>query len=222
MLGGSVLLVLLVAGSAAWLLASLLGGGSPPPPAVAVLALTLLYAVAARPWLRRWGSTPAERERPLPGDELSPAPGRNSTRAVTIAAPPERVWPWLAQLGQDRGGFYSYAWLENLAGCRLENADRIHPEWQHRRVGETVLLHPLNGLRLTLFEPNRAYGLEGWGVWVLEPGAGGDTRLIARGHGSAGLAQLAYTALLEIPHFLMERKMLLGIKQRAERAEAGG
>jgi len=79
--------------------------------------------------MRSWRATPAETKRALPGDELVPEPRIQITHAVTIAAPVERVWPWLAQIGQDRGGFYSYEWLENLAGCEMRNADRVHPEW---------------------------------------------------------------------------------------------
>jgi hypothetical protein len=122
----------------------------------------------------------------------------------------------LAQLGQDRGGFYSYEWLENLAGCKMRNADRIEPEWQHRELGETVHLHPAGGLRVSVFEPGRAFGLEGWGTFVLERLGPDRTRLIARGGVPSGLASAAYGVLMELPHFLMERRMLLGIKQRAE------
>ena len=100
------------------------------------VALTAGYLLAGRPWLRRWGATDHELTRVLPGDSLAPNPAIQSTWSVTINAPAAAVWPWIAQLGQDRGGFYSYAWLENLAGCHLRNADRIHPEWQHRTVGE--------------------------------------------------------------------------------------
>jgi hypothetical protein len=81
-----------------------------------------------------------------------------------VEAPREAVWPWLAQIGQDRGGFYSNEWLENLAGCRMRNAERIHPEWQHREIGEKVMLHPLNGLPVKRFAPGREIGLEGWGL----------------------------------------------------------
>ena len=88
---------------------------------------------------------------------------------MTIEAPPEAVWPWLAQLGQDRAGFYSYEWLENLAGCDMHNADEIHPEWQEREPGDTVYLHPLNGLPVARFEPGRVLALEDWGAFVLEP-----------------------------------------------------
>ena len=139
-----------------------------------------------------------------------------TTRAVTVDAPVEEVWPWLAQIGQDRGGFYSYAWLENLAGCRLRNAHRIHPEWQHSEIGETILLHPASGLKLAGFDPNRALAFEAGWYFALEP-ADGRTGLIARGRVPRGLGSLAYAVLLELPHFVMERKMLLGIKERAER-----
>ena len=99
----------------------------------AVLA-TGVYALKVRPWMLRWGATRAESEATLPGDELAPRPGVGPTGAVTVDAPVEAVWSWLAQIGQDRGGFYSYEWLENLAGCRMRNAERIHPQWQIREA----------------------------------------------------------------------------------------
>jgi hypothetical protein len=179
------------------------------------------YWLVVRPWHLRWGATDQEVAKPLPGDELEPDPGIRMTRAITIDAPVEDVWPWLAQIGQERGGFYSYAWLENLAGCQLANADRIHPEWQQRAVGETVMLHPAHGLPVSHFEPNHVIGLEGWGVYVVEPtGDGRQTRLIGRARVSRGLPALFYALCIEIPHFVMERKMLLGIKERAEHQPA--
>jgi hypothetical protein len=123
-----------------------------------------VYAIFIRPWHLRWGATNEELSKPLPGDELVPEPAIESTRAITVNAPVEEVWPWLAQIGQDRGGFYSYEWLENLAGCQMRNADRIHPEWQHRELGETVFLHPAYGMRVASFEPGRAIVLEGVGT----------------------------------------------------------
>jgi hypothetical protein len=121
--------------------------------------------------------------------------------------------------GQDRGGLYSYEWLENLAGCEMKNADRLHTKWQHRELGETVHLHPAGGLRVSVFEPGRALGLEGWGTFALEPLGRDRTRLIARGGVPRGIGAVAYGMLMEIPHFLMERRMLLGIKQRAEASQ---
>jgi hypothetical protein len=218
MLGGPVVLNAAATASISALVRALVRGRRPHPLAIAGTAATALYATSVRRWLRHWGSTPVELRKPLAGDELVPEPGTETTRAVTIEAPVEQVWPWMAQIGQDRGGFYSYEWLENLAGCRMRNAERIHPEWQDREVGETVLLHPAGGLRLARFEPNRVLALEGWGAFVLEPIDEDRTRFIVRGRGKRGLASAAYTLLLEIPHFIMERKMLLGIKARAERA----
>jgi hypothetical protein len=98
----------------------------------------------------------------------------------------------------------------------MVNAERVHPEWQHRELGETVPLHPATGITLTRFEPNRSYALEGW-YFALEPRPGSRTRLYARSRIPRGLATIAYALLIELPHFIMERKMLLGIKARAER-----
>lgn len=180
-----------------------------------------VYAIGLRPWMRGWGASAEEASRPLPGDELVPDPAIEINHALTIDAPIEAVWPWLAQLGQDRGGFYSYEWLENLAGCEMRNADRVHPEWQRREIGERVSLHPaIPGLPVTLFQPGRCIALEGWGVFLVEPAGGRRTRLIARGRIPRGIAALTYSALLELPHFIMQRKMLLGIRARAEKAPA--
>jgi hypothetical protein len=179
-----------------------------------------VYWFGIRPWLLRWGATREETHQARPGDALVPEPGIQSTRAITIHAPVDAVWPWLAQIGQDRGGFYSYEWLENLAGCDMHNADRIHPEWQRRAVGEIVRLHPQTGLRVTLFEPNRVLALENWGAFVLERLDAHTTRLIARSRSPRGPFSLAMALVGEIPHFVMERAMLLGIKRRAEAAWA--
>jgi len=170
------------------------------------------------PWLRGWGATPAERAAELPGDEIVNDPFIQHTRAVAIDAPPERVWPWLAQIGQDRAGFYSYAWLENLAGCRMPDADRIHPEWQGRVAGDTLLLHPAAGYEIVGLEPGRRLALEpGW-YFVLEPDGPDRCRLLARWRCPGGPLNVAIGLLFELPHFVMERRMLLGIKHRAEAA----
>lgn len=223
--GPSVLLNLFVVASIATLIAERLGGRTSCPllrtlrPLAGLgVATAAAYLVAGRRRLRRWGATHDEVHRALPGDELVPEPWIEATWAVTIDAPVEAVWPWLAQVGQDRGGFYSYEWLENLAGCEMRNADRIHAEWQRRAVGETIRLHPAYGLKVTRFEPNRALVMDGWGAFVIEPINGCRTRLISRSRVPHGWAALAYALLLEIPHFVMQRKMLLGIKERAERA----
>ena len=216
MLGGPIALAGLAAASTVSVARAIMNLRRPSPLALLATAATALYAVAIRPWHLRWGAEPEDEHRDLPGDALLREEGTKILHAVTIDAPVEEVWPWLAQLGQDRGGFYSYEWLENLAGCEMKNAERIHPEWQHRELGETVHLHPAGGLRVSVFEAGRALGLEGWGTFVVEPAGADRSRLIARGGVPGGLGAVAYGVLMEIPHFLMERRMLLGIKARAE------
>jgi hypothetical protein len=181
------------------------------PAGAVALATGLIgaYLTVGRPLMLHWGAT---------CEDLHADHAAHSTRAVTIEAPPEAVWPWLAQIGQDRAGFYSYEWLENLAGCEMHNAHAVHAEWQRREPGETVCLHPLRGLPVARFEPGHVLVLEGWGAFVLEPHGPGCTRLIARGPAPRGIGAVTNALLMEIPHFLMERKMLLGIKERAEQA----
>ncbi|RBO82976.1 hypothetical protein [Nocardia puris] len=104
---------------------------------------------------RRLGASRAEARIPLPGDELLPEAGVQNDRARTLAASPARVWPWIAQLGQDKAGFYSFETLENLAGCRITGADRVHPEWQDVRPGDIFRLHPDVALRVARVEPGR-------------------------------------------------------------------
>src|SRR3954452_20021348 len=191
MLGGSIALAAAAAASIVAFARAVVSRRQPSPLVLFGTAATALYALVIRPWHLRWGAQPGDEKRELPGDELLPKDGTQILHAVTIDAPVEEVWPWLAQLGQDRGGFYSYEWLENLAGCEMHNADRIHPEWQHRERGETVHLHPAGGLRVSVFEPGRALALEGWATFALEPLGRGRTRLIARGGIPRGAAAVA-------------------------------
>jgi hypothetical protein len=215
--GGSVVLDLAALWAAASTANALGHRRRPHSAAIAGVAATVAYATTVRPWMRRWGATSDELTKPLPGDELVPDAQIQFTRAVTVDVPPEGVWPWLAQIGQDRGGFYSYAFLENLAGCRLHNAARIHAEWQHREIGEELPLHWAHGMRIAAFEPGRMLAIDGWGAFVIEPRDGSRTsRLLARARMRRGTASVFYALVVEIPHFVMERKMLLGIRQRAE------
>lgn len=160
----------------------------------------------------------------LPGDDLVAAPPVVATRAVSIAAQPDEVWPWLAQIGQGRAGFYSHARLENLIGCRIENADRIHPEWQDLVVGSEVRMHPkAPPLVVRALEPGRVLVLGepdvfSW-AFVLEP-EGVGTRLLVRSRGSFGLPGIL-APLLEPVHAVMERAMLNGLRVRAERRLPG-
>lgn len=184
------------------------------------------YVLAVRPWHLRWGATDEEVSERLPGDELVPRPNVLATHAVTINAPVEEVWPWLVQIGQDKGGFYSYSWLENLVGCRLRNADRILPEFQQLQVGDAVRLHPqAPPLPVLICEPPRTLVLGNnldypgiWGFHLKELGRD-RTRLIIRGSGDwvpGVLGWLLARVVFEPAHFIMERKMLLGIKSRVE------
>jgi len=193
--------------------------------AVAGTGAIAAYVLAIRPWHLRWGATDEELTQNLPGDDLTPHPQLKATHAVTINAPADDVWPWLVQMGQNRGGFYSYTWLENLVGCKMRNADEIVPEWQELKVGDSVWLHPkAPPTQVAAIEPNRAIVLKGWGAFVLQPINEKRTRLIIRSQGDyePNLGNPVFNFLLwrvvfEPAHFIMERKMLLGIKERAEK-----
>jgi hypothetical protein len=182
------------------------------------------------PWHRAWGTDATEWTVSLPGDRLPRTPALEIMHAVTIDAPPEAVWPWLVQIGQDRGGFYSYTWLERAFGARITNADRVNPDWQALRAGDHVyatqpgylggLFGDRPGWVVDRVEANRAQVLRNWGAFVLLPMPEGRTRFLIRSTISnpripAWLAAINFTAF-ELPHFIMQRKMMLGIKARAE------
>jgi hypothetical protein len=184
-----------------------------------------------------WGATRDEVEDQLPGDEIVARPSWQSTRAIDIAAPVEQVWPWLAQMGEDRGGLYSYDWLENLAGLEFHSANRIVLDWQTVQVGGIVRFAPKQDtMVVTQVEPNHCLvwrvlnpsthePADATWAFVLRPIDATHIRLIQRfrfGVGPRLLGAIFYTALIEIAHFVMERKMLLGIRARAERAYALG
>jgi hypothetical protein len=199
--------------------------------AIAFLAY-LGAVILTRPWHSRWGATDAELRAALVGDDLVPNAHYTIQHAVTIRARPHEVWPWLVQLGQDRGGFYSYDWLERAIGDDVRNAERIHPEWQTLREGDLVRAAQPDylggvfgrnlGWRVVRLERERVLVLGGWGAFVLQPVEDG-TRLTVRtrGAGDPNVA-LAPAGLLlfEPAHFIMERAMLLGIKERAERSSS--
>jgi hypothetical protein len=202
------------------------------------------YVFLVRPWQRRWGATDEEVLRALPGDELLAHPGVKLTRAVTIRAKPADIWPWLVQIGQGRGGYYSYDWLENLAGLKMKSTVGINPAWQRLKVGDIIPAEPGGkGFKVLAIEPARALVIgsieavdegvfEGfkqmfpaftW-AFVLEAIDGEQTRLVSRFCGQSEPSQSAKPAsklagfIFEPIEFLMTRKMLLGIKQRAEQA----
>jgi hypothetical protein len=127
----------------------------------AVICGAAAYLLVVRPWQLRWGATDQECGASLAGDDLIPTPDLMATRAITVHAPAAQVWPWIAQLGQGRGGFYSYDALENLVGCDIHSANRVVPEWQGVKVGDQVKLHPEVGLGVAVVEPGRALVLRG-------------------------------------------------------------
>jgi hypothetical protein len=185
-------------------------------------ALGALYATRLRKPILNWGASETEAASRLPGDELLEHADGVSTRAITISAPPAAVWPWLAQMGPfPRGGAYTYDWIENLLGLNMHSANRVLPEFQHPQTGDAISLGA-NQMRLERVEPEQVLAwrsADGSWVWtfILEKNAGA-TRLISRNRfrlrtPAARVAMLA----MEPGSLLMERKMLRGIKQRAER-----
>ena len=186
----------------------------------------VLWVFVLSPWANNFGATRAERERPLPGDSFVPNAAAQTTFAVTIKAPPEEVWKWLVQIGQDRGGFYSLTFLENLVGANIHNTLEIRPEWQELKVGDSVRLSPPGKGALVCpvlaVEPSGFLYLKNWGAFVLEPmDDGRSTRFFIRGRNDAApMARLAIKLSLEPIHFIMQRRMMLGIKAVAEAGPA--
>jgi hypothetical protein len=196
-------------------------------------ALALLYGAALRPWHLRWGSTEGEATGSLPGDAAVPQPVLQSTRAITIAAPPEAVWPWLLQLGQGRGGFYSHTFFQNLIGADIHNVERIRPELQALRVGDTVWLasparfgQQAPHFTVAHLDPNRALVLRAdvppdaafaatW-TFALVPLSQGRIRLVVRYRAWSAPAWMAPVMGLEPIHFVMERRMLHQLRSLAE------
>ena len=184
-------------------------------------ALALLYALVRRPILT-WGATTEEAGSRLPGDELLEEADGVSTRAITIDAPAAAVWPWLAQMGPSpRGGAYTYDWIENLLGLDMHSVDRVLPEFQHPEVGDTIGLGS-NRMRVARVEPRHVFAWrseDGNWVWtfVLEE-TGAATRLISRNRFRLPTIAARIGMLpMEPGSLIMERRMLRGIKERAER-----
>lgn len=195
-----------------------------------ILLLVAIYWFGIHSWMANWGSTLAEQQMALPGDDLIPVGSGKSTKAITIHAPPEIVWQWLVQIGQGRAGFYSYDWLANLTGADIHSANEIHPEWQQLTAGDgwrTVPPDYLGDLGkdavspVLRIEPGHALVLEMFGAHVLLPIDDGSTRLVVRGE--TGPANPLMMMIVDPIVFTMERRMLLGLKARAEgRPDASG
>lgn len=211
--------------------------------AAVAVAAAAGYRSVVRPWHERWGATDEEVRAPLPGDDLVVEPASQRTRAITVRAPASRVWPWVIQLGADRGGFYSYDWLENLFGLGIHSADRVVPEWQERAVGDLVyadaagtggwyVMQVVPEEVLVLQVANVAAGhplgrdeqLRWEFLWTFATQDQGDgtTRLLVRERVGFGCAA---TRVLMSPvglvSFVMTQKTMRGIKARAESAVRG-
>jgi uncharacterized protein YndB with AHSA1/START domain len=202
-----------------------------------VTVLTVMHRLLVS-FGRRWGAMAHELAEPLPGDDLVPDADGQATMAIAIDAPPEQVWPWLVQMGVDRAGLYSLLWVENgILHLGVENADRIVPEWQALKVGDTVAFTPegypggRHGPTVTAIEPNRALVLNmggepsaSVGSWqfVLEPEEPGTTRLLMRSRSSAHrpVGLKVFDTVVEPGYLIMDIAMLRGIKERAERYQA--
>jgi hypothetical protein len=214
------------------------------PMLLAVALVVIILAVLAvagnlalRPRMLYWGATRAEAGRAMSGDDFVADPVLATTRAIDIDVGPEKVWPWLAQMGQGRGGFYSYEWLENLAGLDIHNSDRIISELQDLKPGDLIPFWRGAGVNAAVVEPPRLLVLAGTlnpsrghgagssdvgGTWVfaLEEPKAESTRMVVRSRVAGfqpGWLSSLFMCLLEPAHFVMERKMLRGIKDRAER-----
>jgi len=187
----------------------------------AVAAAVTVYLRGYRPWQLRWGATDAEVARTMPGDDLIDAPWFDATRAITIGAPPQQVWPWLVQVGVNRAGWYSYDLLDNLG---RPSARAVIDELQDIQPGDLLPMSPdgEHGIRVHALDPPHwmIWGTPGdtsW-VWVLDPQPDGTTRLLTRvrskpqGRPSSWL----FAVLLEFADFPMMRRMLLSLRARIE------
>jgi hypothetical protein len=187
-----------------------------------LLALGWLYARLLREPVLRWGATREEAAGRLPGDELLEDADGVATRAIDIDAPASAVWPWIAQMGPSpRGGAYTYDWIENLLGLDMHSVDRVLPEFQSPEVGDLIGYGP-NRMRVELVEPERVLAWrseDGNWVWTFVLDArGGSTRLLSRNRFRLPTLAVRIGMLaMEPASLVMERKMLLGIKKRAER-----
>jgi hypothetical protein len=206
------------------------------------LAANAAYLLVLRRRVLRWGATPSEASATLPGDDLVPHADLVATRAISIAAPAQDVWPWLAQMGQGRGGLYSYDWLENLVGCQMTSASHVVEEWQHPSVGDDFRLHPDVALQVAVVDPPRAFVVRGavaaagqaatdepampydftW-AFVVVPESGERSRLVVREryrYLTRGARPLVEA--VSLVSFVMTERMLRGVRDRTMSVTTGG
>lgn len=209
--------------------------------ALALGLVVLVYALVVRPWMLDWGSTAEERTMALPGDSIVPVPAKSTTRAITVHAPTNTVFPWLAQLGQNRAGFYSFELLEDLVGAEMPRAETLLVGGQDWQPGDQLWMYPYDkangygGAPLVELVPGRALAFGTWnfttarelppdGSWafVVEPLGVDRSRLLVRGRAAAvpGVGWWAFDRVVFEPvHFVMERRMMEGIQRLAEGRE---
>ena len=201
------------------------------PTLLVTLTLAVLYWLPLRRWMSRWGTTSPDLSRVMAGDTLLPDSTFSYTMSVIVDASPEQIWPWLVQIGYQRGGLYSYDWLDRLFGyLDRPSATRILPEFQHLAVGDQIPLGRGPGWPVAVVEPDRALVLDmrnmGGLDWVWQFGLytidERRTRLVSRSRvrTKAVWARLL-TYAIEPAGFIMTRRMLLGLKERAEASRAG-
>lgn len=189
---------------------------------VLIGVMLIIYVLLIRPWQLRWGATDEEVMRPMPGDELVLDPTFNATRAVTVKARPEQIWPWLVQIGYGRAGWYSYDLIDNFG---KRSSERIIPGLQHIEVGDEVPISPWISLKVSSFEINRFM------VWVSQPDPPDDpwtwglypidedhTRLITRlrSRYKWKFPDIVINLGVDVFDISFMRMCMLGIKQRAE------
>ena len=190
-----------------------------------LLLAAAAYSPAMRHWYLTWGATGEEETAALPGDGLLPVADLRSTRAISIDSPPADVWPWLVQMGSGRAGAYTYDWIENLFGLDMHSADEIVPQFQSLAVGDVLPMgRDTPGMRVEICDAPRTLVFrseDGQWVWIFSLTAQqGGTRLVSRNliaEGGASLGRrLADRLIMEPGSLVMERKMLRGIRDRAE------
>jgi hypothetical protein len=189
---------------------------------ITLFVLVLVYLTRLRPWQLRWGATDDEIERSMPGDEIVDQPSFNATRAVTIHAPAEQIYPWIVQMGVTRAGWYSYDLLDNLG---RPSAESILPEHQKIQVGDLIPLSPdgKQGMRVKEFRQNQSMvwwdqkGDSSW-AWGIYPEGEVAARLVTRVRVKYRVFSPAipFNLLVEFGDIVMMRKCMLGIKRRAE------
>jgi hypothetical protein len=192
---------------------------------IGLILIVVLLAVILTPWMDKWHTTPEERAMSLPGDDLLANPARVADHAITVQASVDKIYPWILQIGADKSGMYSYTWLENLVGCTMAKVEEIRPEWQQLKEGDEMKMcagdfaPPPYIVARVLPDEAVIFGHKTEDKWeetwqfVLIPQSDGTTRLITRTR--TNMIGGVWEVVRPIS-FIMERKMLLTIRDLAE------